>query len=136
MLKVRDLMTEEVKSVSPGDVLTEAYDILEDLHVRHVPVIDHDGDVVGLVTHRDLAQSVLHVLDSLPQSDRRIALQMTKVDEVMIRDPETIGPDASVIEAATLLLEHKFGCLPVTENGRLMGIITESDFVKHVRDSG
>lgn len=118
-----------------SDTLTEVYDVLDDLHVRHVPVVDEDGDLVGLITHRDLSKYAMASLEQLPVSSQREALSGIGVGELMAKDPECVGPDLLLEEAANMMLENKFGCLPVTEDRRLVGILTEADFVKYVRDS-
>jgi CBS domain-containing protein len=82
------------------------------------------GQLVGLVTHRDLLRSAM-------SRDRR----STTAGDIMTRDPEAVRPSTSLVRAARLMLEKKFGCLPVVEHdNRLVGIITESDFVRFAAD--
>jgi CBS domain-containing membrane protein len=134
MLLVRDLMTEDPKTVRLEDSLAHLYDLMDTLHVRHMPVVDEDGDLQGLVTHRDLVRGALHSDADLPVSNRRQMLQSIEVQEVMTAEPETATPRQTARDVAQLMLDNKFGCLPVVEGSRLVGIITESDFVRHVRD--
>jgi CBS domain-containing protein len=86
--------------------------------------------LVGLLTHTDLAMSALGSLSDLPLSQERDLLQRRRVREVMVTELETAEPDTSLAEAASTLLENKIGCLPVVEGSRLVGILTESDFVR------
>lgn len=132
MLYVRDLMTSDVLTVGPGEDLTNLYDLMDARHVRHIPVVDADGELVGLVTHRDLVRSVLGYVADLPLSEQRVVLQRVLVQEIMQLDPEAVGPNMEIGEAAALMLDNKFGCLPVVEGSQLVGILTEADFVKHV----
>lgn len=134
-IRVRDLMSSQVSTVSAKDSLADVYDLFDSLHIRHVPVTDDNDELVGLVSHRDLAKNALHAVERLPMSSQRELLSILKVDEVMARDPETIDPEAPIEDAASTMLENKFGCLPVTEGDRLVGILTEADFVKYVRES-
>jgi len=129
---VRDLMTSEPFAVNVEADLSRVYDTMDIKHVRHIPVVDGEGDLLGLVTHRDLVRSVLGALGELPVSNQREALRALKVAEIMQAEPETIDPGADIREAAQLMLENKFGCLPVVDNGRLIGILTEADFIKFV----
>jgi CBS domain-containing membrane protein len=128
---VRDLMTSKVFTLRADENLTALYDLMEAEHIRHIPVVDEQGDVVGLVTHRDLLRSAL-ADPSLPVSIQRQVLETATVEEIMMTSVETIEPDQDIREAAEIMMENKFGCLPVVENGHLVGILTEADFVRHL----
>ena len=125
---VRDLMTETVFTVSPADDLATLYDLMDSRHVRHVPVVE-DEELVGLVTSTELSRSALGKVDELPLSEERAMLRRRHVRDIMLGEPDTIEPDSLLRDAAELLLESKIGCLPVVEGLRLVGIITEADFV-------
>jgi len=129
--EVRDLMTDHVFTLLPVDDLEALYDLMDAHHVRHVPIVDRDGDLVGLVTQRDLARSALGSQDVLPLSVQQEILRRRKVREIMATEVETVEPDESLRAAAEMLLENKIGCLPVVEGTHLVGILTESDFVRH-----
>lgn len=129
-LLVRDLMTEEVFTLSSKDDLTALYDLMDAEHIRHIPVIDEEKELVGLVTHRDLLRNALSPPADLPRNMQREILSRSSVDRIMIQDIETIEPDAPIGEAAEIMLENKYGCLPVVEGKRLVGILTEADFVR------
>jgi CBS domain-containing membrane protein len=104
---------------------------LFDLHdVRHVPVIDEEGDVVGLVSDRDLLRNILTDQADVPLSVRDAAMHGTPVESVMTVEVVTLQPNDTARKAARVLLENKFGCVPITEGTRLVGIITQSDFLK------
>ncbi|MEX0880391.1 MAG: CBS domain-containing protein [Thermoanaerobaculia bacterium] len=134
--EVRDLMTERVFTLQPNDDLEALYDLMDTHHVRHVPVVDRDGDLVGLVTQRDLARSVLGAQDVLPLSVQQEMLRRRKVREIMATEVETVEPDENLKVAAEMLLENKIGCLPVVEGAHLVGILTESDFVRRYVEKG
>lgn len=130
-LRVRDLMTEKVFSVHPGDSVDKIYDAMTERSIRHIAVIDDEGDLVGVVSHRDLLRHALIERSDLPLFVQRAILRRTKVEEVMTSEVETAEPDQPVREAAQVMLENKFGCLPVVEGWRVVGILTEADFVKY-----
>jgi CBS domain-containing membrane protein len=127
---VRDLMTPNPYTLAPRDTLASLYDLMDTHRVRHVPIVDSDGELVGLLTHTDLAMTALGSLSDLPLSQERDLLQRRRIREVMVTEVETIDPDAPLAEAAQTLFENKIGCLPVVEGNRLVGILTESDFVR------
>ncbi len=129
-LEVRDLMTPKVFTLKPADSLEDLYELMDDKHVRHVPIVDREGDLVGLVTHRDLSRSVLGPQERLPLSIREDLLRKRRVREIMATEVDTIEPDESLTAAAEMLLENKVGCLPVVEGEHLVGILTEADFVR------
>jgi CBS domain-containing protein len=131
-LRVRDLMTDRVFSIHPDEDLARLVELMDDIHVRHVPVVDADHTVVGLVSQLDLIRSVMYASSDLPLAEMRELLKTADVRSIMTTDIETIEADADIEEAAGLMLENKLGCLPVVEGGHLTGILTESDFVKYV----
>lgn len=128
--EVRDLMTQHVFTLRATDDLETLYDLMDTHHIRHVPVVDRDGDLVGLVTQRDLARSVLGAQDLLPLSVQQEILRRRSVREIMATEVETVEPDEELGTAAGMLLENKIGCRPVVEGEHLVGILTESDFVR------
>jgi len=92
--------------------------------------VDEEVELVGLLTHTDLAMAALGSLSDLPLSQERDLLQRRRVREIMITEIETVEPDTPLRDAAQTLFENKIGCLPVVEGSRLVGILTESDFVR------
>ncbi len=130
-LLVRDLMTSEVETVHPGSTLAELLDLLQERNIRHVPVVDDEGELVGLVTQRDLLRRSLAARGDLPMTVREEVVAHRTVDEFMTAGVMTVDPDSPLAEAAELILDNKLGCLPVVEGPHLVGILTESDFVAH-----
>ena len=133
---VRDLMTEKVFTLKLKDDLATLYDLMDSRRVRHVPIVDNDGELVGLVSDRDLSRSALGAVEELPLSVERDILRRRRIRDIMATEPDTIEPDATLREAAELLLENKVGCLPVVEGLHLVGIITEADFVRDFLERG
>ena len=100
--------------------------------VRHFPVVE-DDELVGVVSQRDLYRASLGTVMQYGEKAQRAFLESVAVKEVMA-DPISISPDATVRDAARLMMEHKIGCLPVLEDSRLVGIVTETDMLQVVVD--
>ncbi len=130
IMRVRDLMTRDVIAVSPGDSLARLRDLMYDRDVRHMPVIEADGDLVGLVSQRDLLRSSLIEQADVPDFIEDALLRKLRVRELMTTGVLSVEPDVDIREAAQIMYENKYGCLPVVEGPRLVGILTESDFVR------
>src|SRR5690554_1067163 len=134
-LRVRDLMTPNPLVARPDDSIAELRDVMAEKHIRHVPVVDDDRSVVGLVSERDLLRRAAALLEGdVPLSVRDEWLSAVKVSEVMTWPVETIEADDDVAAAAAIMLDNKYGCLPVLEQGVLAGILTEADFVRYVAE--
>jgi len=129
-LKVRDLMTPGVVSVRPEDTVATAYQLMLDNRFRHMVVIDRDGDLVGLLTHRDLLRHSLIERAELPVGLQRTVMLRIQVEEVMTSEVETAEAGQSLAKAALVMFQNKLGCLPVVEGSRVVGILTEADFVR------
>jgi CBS domain-containing membrane protein len=97
-----------------------------------LPVVDGEERVVGLITHRGILEAwVSHGHPDEENAD--IVARDVPVEMVMEKNVQTIGPQTPAADAARILETHKFGCLPVVENGKLVGILTEADFVRFAR---
>ena len=137
IMRVQDLMTADVETLHPGDSAADVLDLLHERNIRHVPVVDRDGDLVGLVTHRDVLRNTLSSSQSdLPQTLREEVLASRAVESIMTKNVLTAGADDLLAEAAQSMLDQKVGCVLVTEGRRLVGILTEADFVRHVAGDG
>jgi CBS domain-containing membrane protein len=128
--RVSEVMEGEVVTLAASDRLDLAEDVMRLGHVRHIPVLD-DGRVVGIVTHRDLLSASLSQALSFDPKQRRTFMHSVDVGEVMSRDVVTVAPDATLGEAAALLLGRRIGCLPVVKpDGTLLGLVTETDLMR------
>ncbi|GAB6036002.1 CBS domain-containing protein [Fundidesulfovibrio butyratiphilus] len=130
MLTVRDLMSTQLFTLLESDSLYTAKQIMEMARVRHVPIVNGEGAFIGLITHRDLLSLAVSILSEIEQNVQDELAATIPLREVMRTDVVTLPPDAKLRQAAQLLLDHKYGCLPVVEDGKLVGIITEADFVR------
>jgi CBS domain-containing protein len=127
--RVSEVMQTEVATLAPDERLDLADDVMRLGRVRHMPVLD-EGRVVGLVSSRDtLAASLTRSLEFEPSS-RRAFLRSVQVSEVMSRDLVTVEPDATLQQAAELMVRRKIGALPVVKpDGTLVGLVTETDLL-------
>jgi CBS domain-containing protein len=132
-MKVRDWMTREVASVRRNDQISIADDVMRLGRIRHTPVLDdHSDDLVGIVSQRDLFRGALAGALGYGQHAQQKVMGMLVIKDIMATDPVTTTPDTPLADAARVMLERKIGCLPVVEDGRLVGILTESDFLRFV----
>ncbi|MEZ4871447.1 MAG: CBS domain-containing protein [Bdellovibrionales bacterium] len=127
---VRDLMTPEVFTLNEEDSFNMVDTMMKWRRIRHVPVVDEYGALVGLVTHRDFLKVAVSRLSEADPVELKKAYKNIKVKEIMQPDVLAAPPTLPIAEAAQLMHENKFGCLPVVEEGKLVGIITEADFVR------
>ncbi|HVU51845.1 MAG TPA: CBS domain-containing protein [Polyangia bacterium] len=129
---VREIMSAVVETLSVGDTLATARRQIERGRIRHLPVVDGDERVIGLLTHRKILEA--WVSHGHPNEERpREVARDVPIEMLMEKDVLTVGPDTPAAEAAALLEGHKFGCLPVVAGGKLVGIVTEADFVRFAR---
>ena len=127
---VRDIMQQKLVTISAGDTLSTVEDIMTLGGVRHMPVV-HRGVLVGVVSERDLLRASLSNLAGFEMEERRAFLQVVEITRVMSAPPIVISPDATVPQAARMLVDHKIGCLPVLEDGKLIGLVTEADVLRY-----
>jgi acetoin utilization protein AcuB len=127
---VRDRMSKHPLTIHEDETVSAAHRYMEEQKVRHLPVVNKAGEMVGLVTGEDLLKAEPSSATSLSVWEIHSLLNRVKVKAVMVRDLVTTTEDTPIEEAAQLMLEHKIGCLPVMRDGRLVGIITESDMFR------
>lgn len=123
-------MTKDVATLGRNDKLAVADDVMRLGRIRHMPVIDEDGALAGIVSQRDLFHSGLLRALGYGTHAKDQALGLLALKEAMKTDVVTVTPDAPLAEAAKIMLERKIGCVVVVEGTKLVGILTESDFVK------
>ena len=126
MITVDEIMTTELQTLGPEDSLEDASYCMASGGFRHLPIVDKNGQLMGLVTQSDvLAASGSNVAG---QSLQRHPAEI-RVKEFMTRDVNTVDPRADLRHTALYLQKHQYGCLPVVADGELKGIVTDSDFV-------
>ena len=134
-MKVRDIMTERPASVRPQSTLREVLDLMQQLGCRHIPVLDTENHLIGIISDRDcrLAMNSPYLLGKQWQNDDLTNKLLARM--IMIPSPVVISPDANVVEAAKLMLTWQISCLPVMQGETLVGILTRSDILMTYTDS-
>ena len=120
---VRNRMSGPAVTVRQDADFQKALALMQEKKLRRLPVVDEDGQLVGIIVERDLLVAAMRYLQS-----------RVEVGDLMTRNVVTVGPDTDLNEVARTMLERKIGGLPVVEHGRLVGIITESDIFKRFVD--
>ncbi|EGR0419247.1 CBS domain-containing protein [Vibrio cholerae] len=127
MIKVEDMMTRHPHTLLRTHTLNDAKHLMEALDIRHVPIVDANKKLLGIVSQRDLLAAQESSLQRSAQDDSLIF--ETPLFEVMHTDVTSVAPQAGLKESAIYMQKHKIGCLPVVAKDVLVGIITDSDFV-------
>ncbi|MEW5986356.1 MAG: CBS domain-containing protein [Chloroflexota bacterium] len=129
---VKDWMSYDVTTVTPDTTLPEAHRLMSEKRIRRLPVLE-DGRLVGIVTYGDIRGAEPSEATSLSIWELNYLVSRLRVEEIMTREPLTTRPEATVGEAAQVMLKNKISGLPVlTSDGKLVGIITESDIFRLV----
>jgi acetoin utilization protein AcuB len=133
-MRVRELMSRDVETIGEGETCYEAVERMCRRRVRHLPVLDREGALVGIVTDRDIrhrlfASDVYRQLGQVPVSS---LLREAPVRAAMSAPVLHIGAASDVAEATERMRQEKIGCLPVVEGSRVVGMLTEIDILRHI----
>jgi len=128
-MRIKDIMTKNPFMVDSETLVLDAQRIMRENNIRRLPVIDK-GKLVGIVTLHDLLEASPSPATSLSVYELNYLLSKMKVKEVMTKDPVSLSPDTPFEEALRIGQEKKIGSFPVVDNGKLVGITTESDIVR------
>ena len=129
-MKIREIMTREVKTVGPQEDARSVYQKLTGLGVHHVPVVDA-GKVVGILSTTDY-RGLVHGAGKGGKITTDMVFGGLSVGALMTKDPLTLPPDATVTSAASVMLKHGIHAVPVVEDGALQGILTSNDILSAV----
>jgi acetoin utilization protein AcuB len=128
-MRIRDMMTRNPITVESDTFVLDAQKIMKENNIRRLPVLEK-GKLVGIVTKHDLLEASPSPATSLSVHELNYLLSKMKVKEIMKKNPVTISPDTPFEEALRIGQEKKIGSFPVVENGKLVGVATESDLVR------
>lgn len=123
MITIDEFMTSDPFTLGETNTIDDARSVMTEKHIRHIPITDKAGHLLGLVTQRDILKATAP--DTAGSDDG----SNKKLSDIMIQDISTVHPKDSVRQAAIYLQSHKYGCLPVVADDLLVGIITDSDFI-------
>ena len=134
-MQVKKWMTRNPISISEHTLLPEAYRILREYEIRHLPVTSESGRVVGLISDHDIGQRLISRIEEDSLSSDSLSSKRensaTTARDIMSVNLQTVGPEESIVVAALLMHNRKIGCLPVlTANNVLVGILTTNDLLE------
>ena len=136
-MKVRDIMVTELVTLHVDEELSLASDIMNLARIRHLPIVEGER-LVGIISQRDLFRASLASVMGHDYAETRDHLKSVSIRDAMVSKVITVEPDTKIQEAGRIMLEKKIGCLPVIEDGRLVGMVTETDilrcFVLHLEE--
>ncbi|MDM5229933.1 acetoin utilization AcuB family protein [Lysinibacillus pakistanensis] len=122
---VEEIMNDEPYTLAPTNTVLEALKLMREKKVRHLPVVDAEQHVLGVITERDIKEALPSSLQDEPNSP----VFNAKVEEIMIKNPLVGHPLDFVEEVALTFYESKVGCLPIVSGGKLVGIVTTTDLL-------
>lgn len=128
-MHVGDVMTREVVTVRADQTLRGILGLIQRHRIRNIPVVDGDK-VVGIVTDRDIKRATPSLLSGVVQEDYDKVLNGTTAAQVMTRNPYTVTPSMGLKDAVKVLIDRKYGALPVVEAGKLVGIVSAIDLLR------
>ena len=135
-MKVKEVMVKEVATLDVNDELSLANDIMRLGRIRHLPVVEGTR-LAGIISERDLFRSSLAQALGYGGQASRDLMKTLRIKDIMVKEVTTISPEAGVCDAVRTMMDKKIGCLPVVENDRLVGLITETDILlQYLKDCG
>jgi acetoin utilization protein AcuB len=131
---VKRVMTENPFTAGPDMPLRQAVSLMRDRKIRHLPVVEEGGRLVGILTDRDVRHAALvpALAEHLTWEQRR--LKSLRVRDVMTWSVVTTQPEATLAQAGLTMFQRRIGSLPVVEDGKLVGILTETDVLRALTD--
>lgn len=134
-MPVQNWMTTDVVSVGPDTSLLKVGKLMKDHHIRRIPVVDENGQVVGIISDRDVRDASPSKATTLDMYEMHYLLAELKAKNIMTANPITVKPTDTVEQAALIMLDNKVGGLPVVnDSGKLVGIISDHDVFKALVD--
>ena len=131
ILLVKDLMTTDLFTLYADDSLKIADEIMQWRNIRHIPIVNSDEELVGLVTHRDILRHSISSLAGISKNERDNLNNSIKTEDIMCTRMITVPENTPLFTAAKIIANNKIGCLPIVRESKLVGIITEADFVQY-----
>lgn len=128
-MTVREYMTRNVTTLADDARLLDAALLIRRTGKRHVPILDAQGKVVGILSDRDVSRMAPSMLARMTPEEYNTIFEATPITVAMTKDPITVPPDMPIAEAVSMLYSKKIGALPVVEEGKLVGILTVNDML-------
>ena len=122
-------MSKDVTSVSPSERLVHARRVIIDAKVGRLPVID-DEDLVGMITSKDLMRAFIDFRKKVPEKYQKSQIKEVLVEDIMSRNPRVVTKDVPITEVSKIMIETGYNGLPVVEDDKVIGIITQTDILR------
>lgn len=132
---LREIMMGSPVTLGPDDTVDLASNVMALGHIRHIPVLA-DGKLVGLLSERDLIGAAAARLFGLKQKNKAALLRTVRVKEIMKKQVITAAAETPIKDAARMMAEKKIGCVPVVEDGVLIGLVTTTNILRYVEELG
>ncbi len=129
MISVEEFMTSELCTMSETDSVNDARSVMTERYIRHIPITDDENRLIGLVTQRDILAGTVPKPERRENKTSETGEVGTRLSDIMIKNVSVVDKTDSLRTAAMYMQSNKYGCLPVVSDGRLAGIITDSDFI-------
>ena len=129
MIKCHELMTHPVKTLLESASVSEARNLMRNSHIRHIPIVNEKDELVGMFTQRDLLATMDSSMYNMTEEELETRESDIQISTVMTKKVATASLHTPLRRAAMFLQDKKYGCLPIVEERKVMGIITDSDFV-------
>lgn len=128
-ITVKEIMTGDVVAVSPTDRLIHARRLMIDAHIGRVPVIEED-DLKGIITSKDLMRAFIDFRKNVPEKHQKSQIKEVLVEDIMSSNPSSVSKKMSISDVSKIMIETGFNGLPVVEDGKVIGIITQTDILR------
>ena len=132
---VREIMMGSPVTLKPDETLDLANDVISLGRIRHIPIIE-DGRLVGVLSERDMMGAATTTIFGLKRKSKSALLKSVLIKDVMKKKVVTVKPDTPIKDAAHLMKEKKIGCVPVVNEGSLVGLVTTTDILRYVENIG
>ena len=129
-MEVRSIMSAPAITIRSDEGMLTATRLMKERKIKHLPVVNNQGELIGVVTDRDLKRASASDATTLEIHELLYLLHQVKVNTVMTAKPMTATPELSASEAANLMVRNRIGCLPVVEGKTLVGIVTKDDLLR------
>ncbi len=131
---VKEIMSTEVAVVDRNDPLSKIEELMMAKKLRHFPVVE-DGKLLAIVTQRDLFKAAMSSALGYGEKAQKAFLQSVPAKQIMVEPVITVAPETPVAEAIDLMLQKEIGCLPVIDGAKVVGIVTKTDLLRHLRST-
>lgn len=128
-----DIMSDNITSISPEERLVHGRRLMQDNNVGRLPVIE-EGELVGIVTSRDVMRAFIDFKKKVPEKYQKSQIKEVYIEDVMSHKPISVSPETSVSEIADMMLENGFKGFPVVEDGKVVGVVTQTDILRLISD--